>query len=124
MLICPLNLVLMILAHLIKEANLAFALNTHLFSLIRPIDLTDSTAQKPKRELRYFERRELERQEREKQLLLTQEPVVPNTWSERIERFALFAVTAALGVFLSQVVLPRITAYLGPTVGSESHNEL
>ena len=96
------------LAHLIKEANLAFALNTQLFSLIRPSPSSslvtrqaDQAVQSPQRELRYFEKRELERKRREEERLLIEGPEVPNTWPQMIERFLLFGVTAVMGWFLS-----------------------
>jgi len=102
---------------LVKEANLAFALNTHLFSLIRP-SLSSSlvprkTPAKPQRELRYYERREIERKQREAQKLLTNGPEIPNTWGQMIEKLVLFGIAAVLGGVLSQVVIPYVIKYVG-----------
>ena len=99
-----------------KEANLAFALNTHLFSLIRspPISSTAQRAIKPPQpELRYYERRELERQEEKRLDLLANPPPPPLTWREWIEKFLLFAAAAVFAVLVSQVVVPVAQQYLG-----------
>ena len=104
-------------AHLVKEANLAFALNTQLFSLIElsapSPSLSMKTQANPPRELRYYERMEIERKAREEQRLLVEGPVAPVTWRQRIERFGLFALTAFMGVFITQVVYRFLMRYSG-----------
>ncbi|RSH95090.1 hypothetical protein EHS25_000176 [Saitozyma podzolica] len=112
-------------ARLVKEANLAFALNTHLFSLIRPptessaLVTVDSTSgslvaadvfKRPEYAgLRYFEIRELERQRK-----LRDEPVVPNTWRERIERFLFFVLAAGFGLLVSRYAPVLVQKVMGP----------
>jgi len=111
---------------LIKEANLAFALNTHLFSLIRPDSslVPRNPPRKAQPELRYYEKRELERLRKEKERLEREGPVVPNTWREMIERFGLFAVAVIMGVLITQVVLPYLSKVVGPILRSAARKGL
>ena len=100
--------------YLVKEANLAFALNTHLFALINPPSATAASSSslvinsdgkvnssssaavinKPldpsQPHKRYYE---LNQKNKEEQ-------VKPKSWRELIERFAL----AAIAVFIGQIV--------------------
>jgi len=89
---------------MVKEANLSFSLNTHLFSILQP-----SPADNPKyKGLRYFEIRELEKQEKANRLLLQNGPEIPMSLWSKIERFVWFAVASVVGVILSQLVVPYI----------------
>jgi hypothetical protein len=118
-----------IIGALVKEANLAFSLNTHLFSLIRPStsqEVTITTSQtttllapqdphgtshlitRPEHVgLRYYEIRALEQARQ-----LRENPPKPNTWPERIERFFIFAGMALAGWFISRFVAPAAMPYL------------
>ena len=131
---------------LVKEANLAFALNIHLFSLIRqpltnavgsPLSASDPTQiSVPRydasgRPLRYFEIRELQKQEKARVKLLMNGPEKPNTWRDRIERFLLFSSAAGIswvvgqyGVpYLKDVVLPQAQLFLQSRGWLSAHSE-
>jgi hypothetical protein len=73
--------------------------------------------------LRYYEKRELERQEAERQRLLHPELQVTTSWRERAEKFALFGATVVLGLGVSKYVVPLVTEYLG-TSGWTERSEL
>lgn len=87
-------------ASLVREANLAFLLNTHLFSLINP------PAPKPKqRELRYYEKLELKRAaERAAQ--------PPKTLADHLITLAYVSGAVIFGMLLFHVVWP----FIRPTV--------
>lgn len=99
---------------LIKEANLSFMLNTHLFSLIRPTSalIAQMTAFQPGQhdlvgtEERYFERIQRERAERAARKLIAHPPPPPNSWFKRIENFLLSGVSVVLGLVLVSVIIP------------------
>lgn len=98
---------------LVKEAILAFMLNTHIFTLI--------PEPKPKRELRYYEKLELERK-RQAEL----NPPKKLTWGEQAVRFLWFVAATLFGLFLATFVAPRAAQlaepyyeqYVAPTVNS------
>lgn len=101
-------------ASLVKEAILAFMFNTHIFTLI--------PEPKPKKELRYYEKMELERQ---RQLALN--PPKKLTWGEQAIRFCWFVAAALFGLFLANFVAPRAAViaepyyveYIAPIVDSK-----
>ena len=138
------------LERLVKEANLAFALNVHLFSLIRqtttmrppssvprssqastiPSSSIASTISTPTKipthnakgePLRYYERRQLEQEakERERKAAAALEP--KRTWTQSFERFAVFAVAVGITLGFSQYgwpwmqheVVPRVKDFAG-----------
>ena len=113
---------------MVKEANLAFALNIHLFSLIRqathvtiPASKNAPAVRVPRvdksgKPLRYYEMKELERDEKARVKLLTDKPVRPNTWMERIERFAILSLAVAVSAGLSKYGWPWLQAEVIPHV--------
>lgn len=131
-------LIIWLVERLVKEANVAFALNIHLFSLIRQnsIAITGSSSAlslaktTPARipthnaqgqPLRYYERRQLEQEakERERKAAAALEP--KKTWAETFERFSIFAIAVGMTMgftkygwpWVAREVMPRARDYAG-----------
>jgi hypothetical protein len=103
-------------AHLVKEANLSFYLNTYLFTLIRPDPSTQLARQYASsaphdltgRQERYYDRMQREREFKREQKRLQHRP---NTWWERIERFVLTCASAFVGMLIVKYGMPYLEVY-------------
>ncbi|ORX39273.1 hypothetical protein BD324DRAFT_322560 [Kockovaella imperatae] len=113
---------------LVKEANLAFALNVHLFALIQTSNNAlvlsspgTSAVAIPKvnaqgQPLRYYEIQQMERDakfraKKEKEALLP-----PITWKDRIERFSLFMLAVGVTLGFSKYGWPWMLREIVPRV--------
>ncbi|TXT09105.1 hypothetical protein VHUM_02579 [Vanrija humicola] len=83
----------------VREANVAFVLNTHLFSLIQP---------PTEKKLRYFEKRDQENERRSK----LEKP--RRTWARTLQQTVYFFLAVLFGLFLTQIAVPFVAPHIAP----------
>ncbi|KAL1407524.1 hypothetical protein Q8F55_006957 [Vanrija albida] len=83
----------------VREANVAFVLNTHIFSLINPP--TDE-------KLRYFERRDKENERR----AALEKP--RKTWARTLGQVLYFFLAVIFGLFITQIAVPYVAPHIAP----------
>ncbi|WOO78573.1 Heme oxygenase [Vanrija pseudolonga] len=83
----------------VREANVAFVLNTHLFSLIQPPS---------DKKLRYFELRDKENERRAN----LEKP--RRTWWRTIQQTVYFFLALLFGLFLTQIAVPFVAPHIAP----------
>lgn len=97
----------MSVAHLVKEANLAFALNTHLFSLIEPSSSTTSSS--PTKSTTDIPSSKVAPYIEQKHLATKQ----PNTWRGLAEKLVLAVVAIVIAQLLRRGAAPYLAEKWG-----------